>query len=140
MSKQQYYALIDQLCEATGIEGSPMMYEICNLQIKKTEFMIMHGREGDEDSIYMFADFGEPPAENKLEVLQQLMGTNLFMYGNNGPSFGYDKENGHVILASRLALSQSTLESFMKALEGIADTAAMWRMGMPLDGLAPARK
>jgi len=127
MSKEKYCELIDQLCKKLGIEDSKSMHNACNIQVGNIPFILLHGGERDQDSLYLYCNFGEPPSERKTIVLQRLLETNLGLFGHNAQNFGFNVETGRVLQMSRMAISQTKLESLVQVLNGLAAYAQMWR-------------
>ncbi|MES2356164.1 MAG: CesT family type III secretion system chaperone [Pseudomonadota bacterium] len=127
MSKEKYCELIDQLCKKLGIEDSKSMYNACNVEVGNIPFTLLHGGNLDQDSLYLYCNFGEPPSERKTMVLQRLLETNLCLFGHNAQNFGFNVETGRVLQMSRMSVSQTKVESLMQVLGGLAAYAQMWR-------------
>jgi hypothetical protein len=136
MSKEKYRELIDQVRGKLGIENSKPQHEACGLQINEIAFTLLHGGEVDEDSLYIYCDFGSPSADQKALVSPRLIQTTLNFFGNSTPSFGLNAETGRAALMNRVALSQTTLGSLMSVLVKVASYVQMWRQH---SALAPSR-
>src|SRR5258706_16425906 len=105
--KEKYCRFVDKLCEVMGITDDPTtMYEVCNVLINDVPFTLAQGDGDDEDSLYIYCDFGKPSDEAKAVVLERLMQTNLVMFGSNTPMFGLSAASGHVVLMHHMAISE----------------------------------
>jgi hypothetical protein len=127
MYKEKYYELIDQVCEKLGISDPEPMHNACDIRVSDIPFTLLHGGEVDEDSLYIYCNFGEPPAERKAVMLRLLMQTNLSIFGNNSLNLGVNTHTGRTLQMSRMAISQTTIESLMSVLVSVAAYAHMWR-------------
>jgi hypothetical protein len=127
MSKQKYCELIDQLCERFGIPDSKAMYDACHIEMEAVGFSLLHGDFVEEDSLIVYCDFGEMPAEKKRGILENLMELNLAAVSNSARGFGCNPETGHVMMLTRLPLSEMTLDVLVASLVEMAMYARTWR-------------
>jgi hypothetical protein len=126
-SRQKYCQFVDKLCEMLGIPDSKSMYEACHLLINDIPFSLGQGDQDDEDSLYIYCDFGKPADEVKAVVLERLMQTNLAIFGNGTPTFGLNAESGHIILMHRMVISEMGFESLTYVLSSFVDHVKRWR-------------
>jgi hypothetical protein len=126
--RQKYCYLIDELCAACGITRSTSMHEACNLLIGYIPVTLVHGGAMDEESLISFCDFGEPPKENRVSVLQQVLESNMFMLGKKTPHFAINPETGHVLLIAHIPMHNLTSKELLKTLSMHALAARQWRM------------
>jgi hypothetical protein len=119
MSRDQYHAFIDALCDAYGVEDAAAMHEICNLRIGAVSFTLRHAGDDDPDGVLVYADYGEPPQSNREQILLQLLQINFFMLDEHLACFGFDGQTGHVILMNRFELAQISIEYLMSKLREI---------------------
>jgi hypothetical protein len=127
MSKEKYCELIDQLCEGFGFKASEAEYAQCNVHLNEIPFMIIHGGEGDEDSLYMYCEFGELPAGREAEAMERLLESNLFLFGNSAPTYGSSPDTDFMLLMFRMAISKTTLESLSNVMLQFSTQAQIWR-------------
>ena len=128
MSIQKYREFIDELCKVIDVEDPSLLYENCHVMLDGVPFTIAHGDpELDSDSIYIYCDFGAPPEEVKGLVLQRLMETNLVMFGNGTPMFGFNGDTGNILLMQRMVLSQMEFDSLMYVMEAFVGHIEKWR-------------
>src|SRR5437867_2958592 len=115
-SREKYCKFVDKLCEMLGIPDSASMYAVCNVLINDIAFTLSQGDAGDEDSLYIYCDFGKPADDAKAVVLERLMQTNLVMFGNSTPMFGLSAASGHIVLMHRMVISAMGFESLTYVL------------------------
>ena len=127
MSNEIFRQLIDGLHSALEIEDSPSKYEVCNLVCSGAFFSLRHGKEADPDGLFIICDFGEVPEENRALIYQRLLETNLFLFGNNAPNFGFNPDTGRVNMMIRVPLSSLSLEDLTKVLANTAAYVQVWR-------------
>ncbi|MES2354164.1 MAG: CesT family type III secretion system chaperone [Pseudomonadota bacterium] len=127
MSKELYCQLVDQVRAKAGINDPELSYDQCVVAIEGINFVLLHGSVMASDSMFMYVDFGEVPADNKELVLQRLLETNLFMYTDTPSSFTINPESKHVILVQHVRLSGTTFEDLADRMIQAAQFAQMWR-------------
>lgn len=129
-----YRQLVDDLCKACGIADSAGMMENCILVIDDVVFTLMEGSFIDDDTLMLYCDFGEPPAELYALVLRRILESNFFMYGNNNaPDFSFNPDTGRLVLMSRMPLSAATADKLLYLMGEYADYATLWRRTYFLD-------
>jgi hypothetical protein len=126
MYNDKYCELIDQVNAKVGVKNPISPCGVCDLHIDGIAITLLHGGEVDEDSLYIYCDFGEPPATLKTQAAHRFMQPNLYLFGNNTPNIGFNTETGRALLMNRMAISQTTLCSLMSALANIALYAHVW--------------
>src|SRR5437773_513432 len=103
MDLPTYATLIDHLCEVSKTVLSPSRHDRCELTLEGTAFTLTPSwdADGDIDGVAYFVDLGPLPQEHgEREVMAiRLLGTNLFMVGRDAPSFCFNAQAGHVVLA-----------------------------------------
>jgi hypothetical protein len=127
MSKQRYCELIDQLCERFSIPDPKSMHDACYIEIEGVYLTLLHGDFVDDDSLIIYCDFGEIPAGKRQAILENLMELNLAAVSNSARGFGYNPETGHVMMLTRLPLSQTTLDVLVPGLAEMTIYALTWR-------------
>src|SRR5436190_10661950 len=99
MSKEKYRETIDHICKGLNIQPWDNMYENCNLDINGVSFTITHGSvEELADIVFLYCDFGEPPAIIHSLVWRRVLETNVVTFGITAPIFGRNPTNGHLLL------------------------------------------
>jgi hypothetical protein len=127
MSTENYRKLIDQVCNRFGFQATELEYASCNLQINQIPFMLIHGKEEDEDSLYIYCEFGELPDGRKVEAMERLLESNLFLFGNSAPTYGFSPDTNCALLMFRMMISKVTLESVCNVMSRFATQAQIWR-------------
>jgi Tir chaperone family protein CesT len=82
---------------------------------------------GDDGSLYVYCDFGDPPREHALASLKRLLEINLFLYGNGTPSFAINPLTGRVMLACRMSGNALKANGFANSLRVMASYVRQWR-------------
>ena len=121
MQVEKYKELIKQLSQTNSLKDDAP-YDVCNVVVRGISFSIVQGNAGDEDSLYIYGEVGSPSVETKVNVLERLMGMNLWLYGsnNNVPAFGFDVEKNQVLIMYRMAISDTKFESLQYVLNQFA--------------------
>lgn len=127
MSIENYQLLIDRICEQCGIPDPASMYSSADLQIGGVNFSLFYGGVIAPDSVIIYSDFGELPVNAREAVLLRLLETNMYLFGTNSPTFTFNSENMHVLLASRVPLGNATAEKMIALLSHYAGLAREWR-------------
>jgi hypothetical protein len=103
------------------------MYAACNVLINDIPFTLAQGDAGDEDSLYIYCDFGKPTGAMKAVAFERVLQTNLFVFGNNTPVFGLSEASGHIVLMHRMVISQMAFESLTYVLTNFIEHVKKWR-------------
>src|SRR5437868_449585 len=133
MSYEIYCRLIDELCKQFNITDVKPEYEICKLQFNDTDFILRHGGQIDPEGLYVFCDFGEPPAAQTELALQRLLAVNLFMYGDSTPNYGINSVTGHVTFMFRLPMPRVNLAVLLAMMAQTTVQMRAWRKTFLLD-------
>jgi hypothetical protein len=126
MSKEKFNELTCELRSKFGLVDSQSLHKGCNLRVNDVAFTLLHGDHSDEDSLYIYCDFGTPSVDYKAYLSQGLMQTRLNLFGNSTPSFGFNAETGRAALMNRVALSQTTLDSLIGILNSTSTYIRVW--------------
>jgi len=134
-----YSTLIDRLCELNKATLSPSRHDRCELAIEGTSFTLTPSWDanGDIDGMAYFVDLGPLPQHQREAVALRLLGTNLFMVARDAPSFCFNPQAGHVVLAGYLSIDRGTAESVFQVLTGLAHFAAQWDLSQSLPSQGP---
>ena len=127
MSVEVYRVLIDQICAQSGIPNPASMYSAADLQVQGVNFTMFHGGSIAPDSALVYCDFGELPKQAREAVLLRLLETNMYLFGINSPVFTYNPENRHIVLVSRVPLTNATADKVLALLSHYAGVAKEWR-------------
>ncbi|HWW08250.1 CesT family type III secretion system chaperone [Collimonas sp.] len=128
MSKESYRQLLGHICSQANLTDTESVYASGNIVVNDIPFTLIHDENGDDDGLRMYCDFGKPAPERRALALQRLLETNLYMFSAAGaPSFGFNQENGRVVMMARMALSQVSAASLLRAMGEFSSYAAQWR-------------
>jgi len=127
MSKELHCRLIDQICVKAGISDPESQYESCNLVIDDVHLVLMHGGDTFPDYLFIYVDFGEPPAAQREMIYRRLLQTNLFMYSDTPSSFALNARNDHVTLVQHARLAESIADTLWEKMTAAAHLAKVWR-------------
>ena len=127
MSLNIYHALIDQICAKSNIPDPASMYSVADIQVQGVNFTMFYGGSIAPDSALLYCDFGELPTQAREAVLLRLLETNMYLFGVNSPTFTYNAENMHIVLANRVPLARVTADTVLALLSHYAGLAKEWR-------------
>lgn len=127
MPATNYQKMIDEICALADIPLSQLMYQSADLKIDDIDFTVIEAGIGAEDGMALYCDFGPLPTVGRETALERLLQINLVMHGINTPVFTLNQDNGHVLLARRIALTNMTALDVMNQLAEHAEHAKQWR-------------
>ena len=128
-----YEQFIDALCARTGSERSPSRHIRFDLTVNGTLFSLVPstGMQGTLDGIAFFGEVGPLPEHGKAEAAIRLLESNLYMVGTDTPIYCCHPERpGHVILAGRMPLRNTSADKGLEALAFLAGMAQDARTSM----------
>jgi hypothetical protein len=123
--------LLKDFCELNGIAGLlNQIAESGSLLVDDVAFTLMPSVQ-DASSLRVFAQFGEPPAEQAAQVYRRLLEINLLMPQERYERLGIDPSTGTVIFTYQLA--NPSAESLHASLRQAASHARAWQVSYFLD-------
>jgi hypothetical protein len=135
----RYSGLIDGICQISKTPSSPSRYDRCDLAVDGTLFTLVPSDAGGDaiEGIVYFGDVGPLPMSQEQDATIELLETNLFLVGQNSPTFCWNPESRHVVLAGHLPLGALSAQSVLDALATLAAFAQQWRVAHQPATLAP---
>lgn len=127
MATKEYKRLIDDICALAKIPHSHTLYTAADLTVDGVSFTLLEAGIGAEEGLALYCDFGEPPEETRVGVLERLLEINLVMHGVNTPLFARNPETGHILLARRIPIGKISALELMTLLTEYAAHAKEWR-------------
>jgi hypothetical protein len=86
------------------------------------------------DRCFVYADFGQPPAENEAQVFYELLRHNFASAADPGPTYTVSTLTGHVMHVESFELKTTGAEALADAIANIAARASDWRKTRFLTG------
>lgn len=135
MSNALFVQLGDKFCQLAGLPEPNRLLEGNAVEVDGVDFYMVYDEEGEPDHLVVYADFGTPPAERRLDVYEALLEVNMAMYGSHPPVFMLSPDK-HVALAYHYHLTELTAEKLMNLCVDVASRAREWRRHYFLSGAA----
>lgn len=127
MTQANYQRLAHALCQLAGLAAPAPEQTVLDLEVKGINFSLYDAGAQTPDQAVIYCDFGAVPAQSRETILLRLLETNLYLFGQNSPTFTCNPETGHVVLAAMLPLASASAEATLDVLAGLADMAIEWR-------------
>jgi Tir chaperone protein (CesT) family len=121
--------LINATCQDASAAERQTILRTGGLLVNGIPFALVPGATGtgDEDSLYVYCDFGCLPRDQTVAVLKRILEINIFLYGRETPSFVFNPSTEHILLACRMDRSGITAQRFMQSLREMSSYAHQWQ-------------
>ena len=121
--------LINAACQSASAAERQTILQTGSLMADGVPFTLVPGAPGtgDENSLYVYCDFGSLPCDQTVAVLKRLLEINLFLYGVGTPGFVFNPDTEHILLACRIDRSEITPQRFGQSLREMSSYARQWQ-------------
>lgn len=126
MSNALFVQLGEKFCQLAGLPEPQRLLEGSAVEVDGVDFYLVYDEEDEPDHLIVYADFGAPPAERRLDAYEALLEVNMAMYGSHPPAFMLSPGK-QVALAYHYHLQELTAEQLMHLCIGVASRAHEWR-------------
>ena len=122
---ENYKQLLSELGQTVGLpELAPDEDNYCCLGVD--DKIVLHLQYNIENEILMlFAQVGKIDDHHREAIYPRLLKANLFWQGTGGATLGVD-DNGEVLMAYQIVISNMDFQKFQDLLEGFVNTAELW--------------
>ncbi len=137
---RKYELVINEFCERVGLQDSEYARNGGAIEIDGAVFSFIYDDKTNADVMFLYVDFGLPPAENEATVYYDLLKRNFLMFAGKGPAFTISPITGHVVYVEHFRLEEVTPDLLAQAAIGKAKEAMDWRTTHFLSGAYALRK
>ncbi|RZI42202.1 molecular chaperone Tir [Herbaspirillum sp. HC18] len=133
MSKASAIELASRFCELSGLSEPEQLLQGKAIEIDGVAFSLGHSDGTDGDLLFIYADFGAPPAGKEARVFQALLEANTFLHTGPRAAFAISPETNRVMFIHNMPLATATPEALSDVLADVAVKANEWRAHYFLD-------
>lgn len=127
MASEKYKKLINDICTIANLPVQQQFYVNADLALDGVNFTLVNASIEDFDAIGLYCDFGAPPSQKRVAVLERLLEINLSLHGFNTPLFTLNSESGHILLARVVPIEGLSALELMNLMNDYAVQAREWR-------------
>ena len=104
MSYEKYKGLVGQLCKALDVPDTEVVLQRGTLEIAGFELLVAH-YSNDEQAMYLNFSFGIVGAGKTMHVFQQMLQSNMTIYGQDQAQLGLNPSTGGILLIVRVPMT-----------------------------------
>lgn len=134
-SKERFNQLIRDFCTLSGTDDATHILNGGSIAINDIVFLLAWKERLDPERLYVRCDFGEVPANRKIQVCKSLLEADLDLYDGSGPAFSLSATTGRVLFTHSYRLDALTPAELRDILSALVDSVLEWRSGHFLEPL-----
>lgn len=127
MSRHRYTNLIEEFCKLSRLAGPAAIMQGGPVEVNGINFSLIHSDKINPDLMFIYCDFGDPPAGRDSEVYRLLLKQNLLFYKGKGPVFTISPDTERILLAQHESLNDITPDALLHRLTQLSRQAQSWR-------------
>lgn len=127
MTTHHFAALIEEFCKLTGFKDPLSIVHGAPIEVDGIVFSLTYSEKINPDLLFIYCDFGDPPAGRDSETYKAVLAKNLFLYTGNGPVYTISPDTGRIVLAQHQRLDSITPGELAEKLTMLAAQSQAWR-------------
>lgn len=125
--RERYEQLVDEFARLVHLEDPAYVRDGGAVEIAGVVFSFIHDRELDPGLVFLFTDFGPPPAAGEAKVYYELLKRNFVASTGQGPIFTVSPVTGHVACVEHWPLGEVTAALLAERMASLAEEVTDWR-------------
>ena len=127
MSQPLFVSLIEEFCKLSNLNNPSDIVHGSPIEVDGVTFSVVYSEKINIGLLFIYCDFGEPPAGRERDAYRAVLKKNLFLHSGSGPVFTISPDTGRIVLAQHEQLTETTPGSLTERLIALSEEAKIWR-------------